>query len=290
MQKILVTGACGQLGTELRNLRGHSKHFIFTDIAASDGIEALDICNPNEVSAFISGRGITSIINCAAYTNVDKAETDSALCYKVNVDGPCILARAAKASGASIIQISSDYVFDGHRKRGAYRESSACNPISVYGESKRQCEVKLRRIGCRGIIIRTAWLYSPYGKNFVKTMQRLGAEKEEVRVVCDQFGSPTYALDLAKAILRILPQIGDRKCEIFHFTDEGSCSWAEFAKAIMDLSGSSCTVTPVTTAEYASPTARPAYSVLDKSLIRSTFGVETPWWYFSLRAMLYRKN
>ncbi|MFB0973204.1 MAG: sugar nucleotide-binding protein, partial [Bacteroidales bacterium] len=131
MQKILVTGACGQLGTELRNLKGHNKHFIFTDVAASEGIEALDICNPAEVSTFISGRGITSIINCAAYTNVDKAETDSELCHKVNVDGPCILAKAAKASGAPLIQISSDYVFDGRRKRGVYRESSACNPISV---------------------------------------------------------------------------------------------------------------------------------------------------------------
>jgi dTDP-4-dehydrorhamnose reductase len=288
MQKILVTGACGQLGTELRNLKGSSKHFIFTDIAESEGIEALDICNSEEVSRFISGRGISAIVNCAAYTNVDKAETDSERCLRINVDGPANLAKAAKACDAALIQISSDYVFDGRRVRGSYKETDPCHPLSVYGESKRKCEVALRRIGCRGVIIRTAWLYSPYGKNFVKTMQRLGAEKEEVRVVCDQFGSPTCALDLAKAILKILPQIGDRRCEIYQYTDEGVCNWAEFAKAIMELTGSSCNVVPVSTAEYGSSTDRPAYSVLDKSLIRDTFGVKTPWWFFSLKSTIKR--
>ncbi|MCI2082030.1 MAG: dTDP-4-dehydrorhamnose reductase [Bacteroidales bacterium] len=286
MKKILVTGACGQLGTELRNLSGNSNLFVFTDV--SDGIEGvgrLNICKGDEVAKFVEENGIGTIVNCAAYTDVDRAETDRDRCFLINVEGPKNLALAAKANDASLIQISSDYVFDGRRKRGAYRENDRCRPLSVYGESKRKCEIALRRTGCKGIIIRTSWLYSPYGKNFVRTMARLGAEKEEIRVVNDQFGSPTFARDLAEAILKIIPKIGERRCDIFHYTDEGVCCWSDFAAEIMNYSGSKCKVIPVSTEEYGSKTARPAYSVLDKTLIRDTFGVETPWWNLSLKKM-----
>lgn len=286
MKKILVTGSCGQLGSELRFLAAGDDRFVFTDIAGNPcGAEALDICDGKAVAGFIADREIGTIINCAAYTNVDGAETDRELCFRINVDGPRNLALAAESAGAALVQISSDYVFDGNRKRGSYRESDACRPVSVYGESKRKCELAIRRTGCRGVIIRTAWLYSPYGKNFVKTMMRLGSEKKEVRVVCDQFGSPTFARDLAGAILKIIPQIGDRRCGIFHYTDEGECCWSDFAAEIMHYGGYGCRVVPVTTEEYGSATRRPARSVLDKSLIRETFGVETPWWNVSLKKM-----
>ena len=286
MKYTLVTGACGQLGTELRLLAKGRKSYIFTDVAASDGIEALDICNAAQVADFVASRNVGVIINCAAYTNVDAAEDNAELCMKINVEGPRNLARAAKAVDAALVHISTDYVFDGTRKRGAYRESSPCCPTSVYGLSKRRSELAIRRIGCRGIIIRTAWLYSPFGKNFVKTMLRLGEQKEEIGVVADQWGTPTYAKDLAKAILKAVPQIGSMCGEVFHFTDEGSCTWFDLAAATMAYAGLDCRVNPLTTAEYPSKVARPAYSVLDKDKIRDTFGVETPWWSVSLKECL----
>lgn len=286
MKRILVTGANGQLGSELRVLTKGRKSYIFTDVADGDGVEALDICDEDAVERFVAERGIGLIINCAAYTNVNGAESNEALCRKINVDGPVNLARSAKRHGAALIQISTDYVFDGCRKRGAYRESDACRPQSVYGATKRECELKLRRIGCRGVIIRTAWLYSSFGNNFVKTMLRLGSEKAEIGVVADQWGTPTYARDLAKAILTIAPQIGDRRCEIYHFTNEGVCTWFDFAAMIMSYAGLDCKVRPLTTDEYPTPAARPAYSVLSKEKIRDTFSVETPWWNVSLKSCL----
>ena len=219
---------------------------------------------------------------------MDGAESDAARCEAINVDGVRNLARAAKRVDAALIHVSTDYVFDGKRRRGAYREDSPCHPESVYGATKRRGEVVIRRSGVRGIIVRTAWLYSPFGKNFVRTMLRLGAERPEVRVVADQVGSPTYAKDLAKAILKALPRAGEFRGEIFHFTDEGACSWFEFAAAVMAYAGLDCNVVPITTAEYPTPATRPANSVLDKSKIRDTFGVDTPWWSASLKDCLKR--
>lgn len=288
MKYTLVTGASGQLGNELRLLTKKSKKYIFTDVAADHRTEALDICNAAQVEEFIRSRKIDVIINCAAYTNVDGAESNPELCHKINVEGVKNLAVSARRNGAALLHISTDYVFDGKRKRGAYKESCTCSPASVYGETKRRGELAIRRTGCRGVIIRTAWLYSPFGKNFVKTMLRLGAERSELGVVADQIGTPTYAKDLAAAILKIVPQIGERRGEIYHFTDEGVCSWFDFAAAIMAYSGLKTKVKPLTTGQYPTPAKRPAYSVLDKTKIRESFGVETPWWSLSLKDCLKR--
>lgn len=288
MDRILVTGACGQLGTELRLLAEGRKEFIFTDMAASEGITALDILDIAALERFCIGNNVGTIINCAAYTDVEGAESNAVKCTEVNVDGVRNLARVAAGHNAVLIHISTDYVFDGKRKRGAYREDSACRPLSVYGSTKRRGELAFRRTGARGIIIRTAWLYSPFGRNFVKTMLRLGSSKPEIGVVADQFGTPTYAKDLAGAILKALPKAGEFRGEIFHFTDEGDCSWFDFAAAIMAYEGLPCKVRPLTTAEYPAAAARPARSILDKSKIRDTFGVETPWWSVSLKDCLKR--
>lgn len=288
MGNILVTGAGGQLGNELGLLTKGRKRFIFTDAVPCDGARVLDICDPRAVEAFFEANCISAVINCAAYTNVDGAESDVARCRAVNVDGVRNLALAAKRRDAVLIHVSTDYVFDGKRRRGAYREDSPCHPESVYGSTKREGELAIRRSRVRGIIIRTAWLYSPFGKNFVKTMLRLGAERPEIGVVADQIGSPTYAKDLAKAILKALPRAGEFRGEIFHYTDEGTCSWFEFAAATMAYAGLGCNVKPIATSEYPTPAKRPAYSVLDKSKIRDTFQVETPWWSDSLKDCLRR--
>ena len=282
----LVTGAGGQLGSELRSLSRGKKNFIFADIAAGEDTVALDICDAAAVENFVSENNVGLIINCAAYTDVNRAESDAERCHRINVEGPKNLARSAKRHDAALIQISTDYVFDGLRKRGAYRESDVCRPLSEYGRSKRRCELALRRIGCRGIIIRTAWLYSSYGNNFVKTMLRLGASRESVGVVADQWGSPTYARDLARAILKIAPQIGLRRCEIYHYTDEGSCSWFDLAAMTMTYADLDCKVNPLSTSEYPTPAARPGRSIMSKDKIRDDFGVETPWWNVSLKECL----
>ena len=289
MDLVLITGAFGQLGTELQLLTAGKPGFLFTDVREEGPVRRLDICDGAAVESFIVENRIGAIINCAAYTDVNRAESDVARCRAINVDGPANLARSARRHNASLIQISTDYVFDGKRKSGIpYVESSRRHPLSVYGESKRACEDAIRRIGCRGVILRTAWLYSPFGKNFVKTMLRLGAEKPEIGVVADQFGTPTYARDLAQAILSLLPQIGDCHGEIYHYTDEGSCSWAEFAARIMQEAGLTCSVNPLTTDQYPTPATRPAWSVLSKEKIRRDFGVSTPPWETSLRDCLQR--
>ncbi len=289
MKKVLVTGAFGQLGTELQLLTAGRPEFIFSDIRDEGPVRRLDICDAAAVESFVTDNGIGTIINCAAYTAVDRAESDAALCMAVNVNGPANLARSARRHDAVLVQISTDYVFDGRRKSGvSYTEASRRHPLSVYGESKRRCEDAIRRIGCRGVIIRTAWLYSPFGKNFVKTMLRLGAEKSEIGVVADQFGSPTYARDLAQAILDVLPKIDAQHGEIYHYTDEGRCSWAEFATRIMQEGGLNCRVNPLTTSQYPTPASRPAWSVLSKEKIRRDFGVATPPWEVSLKDCLKR--
>ena len=289
MEKILVTGAFGQLGTELQLLTASRPEFLFTDIREEGSVRALDICDAGAVERFVAENGIGAIINCAAYTDVNRAETDRNRCFAINVTGPANLARSARRHDAALVQISTDYVFSGRRKSGIpYRESDRRHPISAYGESKRACEDAIRRIGCRGIIIRTAWLFSPFGNNFVKTMLRLGAEKPEVGVVADQFGTPTYARDLARAVLAILPQIGDRRCEIYHYTNAGSCSWAQFATRIMAEAHLSCPVRPLATDQYPTPAVRPAWSVLSKEKIQKDFGVALPPWEDALRDCLQR--
>ena len=286
MRKTLVTGSLGQLGSELRELVGNDRNWIFTDALPNEETLQLDICDSRRVKELMEEQDVDLIINCAAYTNVDKAESEKELSFKINAEGPKVLAECVRERNAALVHISTDYVFDGKRKRGAYRESDPCRPQSVYGATKRQGELAIRRSRCRGVIIRTAWLYSSYGNNFVKTMVRLGSERSEIGVVADQIGTPTYARDLAKAILTIIPQIGEHRGDIYHYTNEGSCTWFDFAALIMTYCGLDCKVNPLTTEEYPTAARRPAYSVLDKSKIRDEFGVETPWWSVSLREAL----
>ena len=287
MEKILVTGAFGQLGTELRGLTAGDNRFIFTDIRSDEQVQRLDILDSRAVEAFVSENGITAIVNCAAYTNVNLAESQTDLCNAINADGPGVLARVALRNNAALVHISTEYVFDG-RKKTAYCEIDRRHPLSAYGRSKRDGEDAVRHSGCRSLIIRTSWLYSPFGNNFVKTMLRLGAEKPEIGVVCDQVGSPTYARDLAEAILTMLPRIGQRHGEIYHFTNDGTCSWAEFAATIMREAGLPCHVKPITTAEYPSPAVRPANSVMSKEKIVRDFGLTLKPWESSLKDCLRR--
>ncbi len=287
MKKVLVTGAFGQLGTELRLLTEGQPDFIFTDLRSEGPVRKLDICDRRAVDRMLAGEDIGAVINCAAYTNVNAAESETGLCNFINATGPGVLARAALRHGAALVHISTEYVFDG-RKASGYRETDRRHPLSAYGRSKRDGEDAVRRSGCRGLIIRTSWLYSPFGNNFVKTMLRLGAEKPELGVVCDQVGSPTYARDLAETILALLPQIGQRHGEIYHFTNDGVCSWADFAATIMREAGLPCRIRPITTAEYPSPAVRPAHSTMSKAKIVRDFGIQLRPWEDSLRDCLKR--
>lgn len=280
--RILVTGANGQLGNELRLIltNAAAESIFFTDIAE------LDLTNAKAVKRYVSDNRISHVVNCAAYTNVDRAETDKELCAEVNVGAVENIAVAAEANGAKVIHISTDYVFDGTAYK-PYLETDSVNPISQYGRTKLMGERILTDHAPESIIIRTAWLYSPFGKNFVKTILRLAQEKDEINVVCDQVGTPTYAHDLALAILKIL-QSGKWVEGIYHFTDEGVCSWYDFAKAIVRMSGSRCRVLPVSTAEYPTPAVRPCYSVLDKHRVKATYDIEIPHWEESLENCLAR--
>ena len=280
MENILITGADGQLGSELRSLtQGQSgTNWLYTDF------QELDITDADAVEKYISGNGVTKIINCAAYNDVDCAETDTDAAIRINVTGPMNLAEAAARHGIYLIHLSTDFVFDG-TKSTPWHESDRPAPLSEYGRTKLAGETAVKRSGCLSIIIRTSWLYSPLGKkNFVRTMLRLGEEEEIIKVVYDQKGTPTYARDLAEAILHILPQLDGtpRYGEVFHYTDEGCCSKAEWAQKIMSLKHLDCDIEPVPTSEFPAPATRPAYSVLDKSLIRTVFGVKVPLWERSL--------
>jgi dTDP-4-dehydrorhamnose reductase len=279
---ILVTGSNGQLGSEIKVL-SHAfpqYNFIFTDIAE------LDITSKESVSCFFEENKIDLIINAAAYTAVDKAESDKDNAMLVNSTAVKILSEASEKYNAFLIHTSTDYVFDGNGKR-PYLESDSVSPQSVYGSSKLSGEVEMQKICRKGIIIRTAWLYSAFGNNFVKTILRVGKERGELKVVNDQFGSPTYAADLAKAIIDIIPQIDKiDKVELFHYSNEGIITWFDFAKAIIESSGINCKVNPVSSAEFPTPVKRPSYSVLDKSKIKSTFGIEVPSWKESLEICL----
>lgn len=274
---ILVTGANGQLGNEMQRVaKTSSNHYIFTDVAQ------LDITDREAVLKTVKDNGIQVIVNCAAYTNVDKAEDDRDTADLINNKAVENLATAARENDATLIHISTDYVFKGDRCTPC-REDWETDPLGVYGITKLAGEKSIERTGCRHIIIRTAWLYSPFGKNFVKTMQKLTAEKDSLKVVFDQVGTPTYAGDLADAIARIIEtgQLG--KQGIYHFSNEGVCSWYDFAREICELSGNTCNIQPCHSDEFPSKVKRPHFSVLDKTKIKDTFGIEVPYWKDSLK-------
>ena len=274
---ILVTGANGQLGNEMQVLaRENLQHtYFFTDV------QELDICDEQAVYAYVSEHKIDIIVNCAAYTAVDKAEDNVELCDKLNNIAPGYLARAAQANGAAMIQVSTDYVFDGTAHNPYTEEEPTC-PASVYGSTKLAGEQNVMDHCEKAMVIRTAWLYSIYGNNFVKTMIRLGQERDSLGVIFDQIGTPTYANDLAQAIFAAINKGVVRG--IYHFSDEGVCSWYHFTIAIHRLAGiASCKVKPLHTADYPAKAPRPHYSVLDKTKIKDTFGIEIPHWEESLK-------
>lgn len=274
---ILVTGANGQLGNEMQVLaRENLQHtYFFTDV------QELDICDEQAVYAYVSEHKIDIIVNCAAYTAVDKAEDNVELCDKLNNIAPGYLTRAAQANGAAMIQVSTDYVFDGTAHIPYTEEEPTC-PASVYGSTKLAGEQNVMDHCEKAMVIRTAWLYSIYGNNFVKTMIRLGQERDSLGVIFDQIGTPTYANDLAQAIFAAINKGVVRG--IYHFSDEGVCSWYDFTVAIHRLAGiASCKVKPLHTADYPAKAPRPHYSVLDKTKIKDTFGIEIPHWEESLK-------
>lgn len=274
---ILVTGANGQLGNEMRVVAGGQTALVyhFTDVAE------LDICDEQAVERFVVEGAIDCIVNCAAYTNVNKAEEDAVLCDRLNHLAPANLARVAARHRIGLVHVSTDYVFNGEH-HVPYREDDATCPNSVYGTTKLAGEEAIRTIHPEAVVIRTAWLYSSFGNNFVKTMLRLGKEREELGVVFDQIGTPTYARDLARAIQHI---VGSGIVPgIYHYSNEGVCSWYDFTKAIFDLAGiTTCCLKPLHTDEYPTPAARPHYSVLDKTKIKQTYGVKVLHWMDSLR-------
>lgn len=278
---ILVTGADGQLGREMQIAsRGSRNRFIFTDIAGEH--ERLDITDPQAIADIVRENQVNVIVNCAAYTNVDKAETDPETANLLNNIAAGNLADAMKAVNGTLIHISTDYVFQGDRNIPC-REDWPTEPLGVYGKTKLAGEKSIEATGCASIIIRTAWLYSPFGKNFVKTMRDLTSSRESLKVVFDQVGTPTYAGDLAEAICRIIETGQLDKTGIYHFSNEGVCSWFDFAKAICEMSGNTCDIRPCHSDEFPSPVARPHFSVLDKTKIKQTFGIRIPYWTDSLK-------
>lgn len=281
---ILVTGANGQLGNEIRRRSvGCNHHFTFTDVAE------LDITDAAAVLEMASNTKAEFIINCAAYTNVDKAEDDEQTAHLINCTATANLAAAAKQVGATLIHVSTDYVFDGCGCT-PYTEEAAVAPTGAYGRTKLAGEQAVAESGCKHIIIRTAWLYSPFGRNFVKTMRTLTAERELLQVVFDQVGSPTYAGDLADAILHIVEGGTHEAYGTYHYSNEGVCSWYDFAKEICEMSGNACEIRPCHSNEFPSKVARPHYSVLDKTKIKTTFGISIPHWKESLAVCIKELN
>lgn len=285
---ILVTGANGQLGNEIRILTGDSRHnYIYTDVVEAEGNRTtmLDITNAEDVKAMVANHNIDVIINCAAYTNVDAAEDNEALAEKLNSEAPAILANAMAETGGLLVHISTDYVFGGDPYNTPCREDQKGTPTGVYGATKLRGEQRITASGCKYLIIRTAWLYSEFGKNFVKTMLNLTSTKPQLKVVFDQTGTPTYAYDLAKAIVEI---VESKKYEgnegIYHYSNEGVCSWYDFTKMIAEMAGhTECDIQPCHSSEFPSKVVRPSYSVLDKSKIKAVFGLTIPYWTDSLR-------
>jgi len=284
MIKILITGGDGQLGNAINVAAKEFTDFdlVFTDVAD------FDITKAESVDEYLKKGGFDFLVNCAAYTAVDKAEEDKELAFLINATGPENLAKACQKHNCHLIHISTDYVFDG-RSHIPYTESMVKNPPSVYGQSKLAGEKAVIENSDSAIVLRTSWLYSEFGNNFFKTMLKFGAEREELRVIFDQIGTPTYAGDLAYGILKIIESNKkSAQCEIYHFSNEGVISWYDFAKEIMDLAGLNCHITPIESREYPLPAPRPHYSVLNKSKIKSDFGLTIPYWKDSLKLCLKR--
>ncbi|MBE6201612.1 MAG: dTDP-4-dehydrorhamnose reductase [Rikenellaceae bacterium] len=287
MKTILVTGANGQLGNEMRIVaKGSSDNYIFTDVNQVEGVETtyLDITDLDAVCRMVEERGVDAIVNCAAYTNVDAAESNEVLAEKLNAEAPENLAKAMKAVGGLLIQISTDYVFGKEPYNVPCKEDQQGTPTGIYGQTKLHGEQRIVATGCYYVIIRTAWLYSEFGKNFCKTMMNLTATKPQLKVVFDQVGTPTYALDLAKAIAVVIEKFDGSQTGIYHYSNEGVCSWFDFTKMIAEYNGTTeCDVQPCHSDEFPSPVKRPAYSVLDKTKIKDMFGVKVPYWTESLK-------
>ena len=280
MKNILITGANGQLGNEMQMLSEENSEYtyFFTDVAE------LDICNKQAVMDFVRTNDINVIVNCAAYTAVDKAEENVELCTKLNADAVGYLAEAAEANQSEFIQVSTDYVFDG-TAHVPYQETDPTCPNSAYGNTKLAGEQNALTLCSRAMVIRTAWLYSTFGNNFVKTMIRLGKERDSIGVIFDQIGTPTYARDLARVIFTAIRQ--GVVPGVYHFSNEGVCSWYDFTKAIHRLAGiTDCKVNPLHTEEYPTPAKRPHYSVLDKTKIKNTYHIEIPYWMDSLQSCI----
>ena len=308
---ILVTGANGQLGNEMRIIaRSSSDEYIFTDVNQVEGVETeyLDITDLDAVRRMVTENGVEAIVNCAAYTNVNAAETNESLAEKLNAEAPENLAKAMKEVDGLLVHISTDYVFGAESCNTPCKEDQTGTPTGVYGLTKLHGEQKIIATGCKHVIIRTAWLYSEFGKNFCKTMMNLTATKPQLKVVFDQVGTPTYALDLAKASVVVLNDYAAsvisterdssvisterqrvekstyHKSGIYHYSNEGVCSWFDFTKMIAEYNGTtSCDIQPCHSNEFPSPVTRPSYSVLDKTKIKETFGVKVPYWTDSLK-------
>lgn len=279
---ILVTGGNGQLGCSFREKAGGSgHHFIFADLRPG-GDMVLDATDLEAVCSAVRDNGIDVIMNCAGYTDVAKAEQEEDLAYRVNAEAVANLAEAAKRNDAVLIHVSTDYVFDG-MAGVPYKEDSEPSPVSAYGRTKLAGEKAVLDSGCRYLIFRIAWLYSRYGKNFVRTIYERSADSPVLNVVCDQVGTPTFAGDLVDLIINIMDSGMTGRQGIYNFTDEGVCSWFDLAWEVCDISGHLCEVRPCMTADYPSGVRRPAYSVLDKSKVKETFGIDIPYWKDSLR-------
>ena len=286
--KILVTGANGQLGNEMRIVAKDSKdQYIFTDVVEVEGKETtiLDITNLDAIRKLVKENNVKVIVNCAAYTNVDKAETDQDFCELLNAKAPENLAIAMKEAGGLLVHISTDYVFGGDPDNSPCKEDQKGTPTGVYGLTKLHGEQNIQKSGVDYLIFRTAWLYSEFGKNFLKTMLNLTVTKPQLKVVFDQVGTPTYAYDLATAIFDI---IENRKYKgntgIYHYSNEGVCSWYDFTKLIAEIAGNTgCDILPCHSEEFPSPVKRPAFSVLDKTKVKETFGIKVPYWTDSLK-------
>ena len=287
--KVLITGSNGQLGSEIKELASDYENleFVFKDLPE------LDICDAETLTTIISDQHINAVINCAGYTAVDQAEENSEIAEQVNVKGVLNLVNALEKVDGKLIHISTDYVFDGNHSQ-PYKESDPVSPIGVYGQTKRAGELAVLNSSIDAIVIRTSWLYSVYGNNFVKTMLRLGNEKKSIQVVSDQKGTPTFAKDLAKTCLDILSDASStnlsKKGSLYHYSNEGVISWYDFASAIMEISNIGCKVIPIETKDYPTLTKRPLYSVLDKSKIKSDFKVIIPHWRDSLANCIKKIN
>ena len=288
---ILVTGANGQLGNEIQIVsRKSTNHYIFTDVC--EGYQNLDITNLEAVRKAVKENDVKCIINCAAWTNVDKAETAGDIVEILNAVAPENLAKAMKEVGGLLVHVSTDYVFGGDPYNTPCKEDMKGTPTGVYGLTKLHGEEKIQAVGCDHIILRTAWLYSEFGNNFVKTMLNLTATKPQLKVVFDQTGTPTYAGDLADAIFNI---VENKKFEghsgVYHFSNEGVCSWYDFTIKIAQIAGhTACNIQPCHSDEFSSPVKRPAYSVLDKTKIKETFGIQIPYWEDSLKKCMTNMN